>query len=155
MSIRYHWAMQIGPKAEVEGSQGKLYPAKETLTATGYVWGMEERGTTMLATNMQLVRVLIGKVEDRSRLETIFRKVPIRKDQPGWNCVGWIKEALEDLGANGKALGASVTDWQQVRNMAMQYIERKKREHRFDGTANFDMRRPATFDMLENKETIV
>ena len=103
---------------------------------------------------MLLVRIMIGKVKKMDRLESALRKVPIRQGQMGWNCVGWVKEALEALNADGKALGTSVTEWQAVRDGAMQYVQRKKAEHRFDGRGNFNMRYAATYDMLDGKETV-
>jgi hypothetical protein len=103
---------------------------------------------------MLLVRIMIGKVEKKDRLVTIMRNVPIKQGEPGWNCVIWVKEAIEALRADGKALGTSRTVWQYVRDTAMWYIEKKKNEHRFDGLANFDIKQSATYDLLEGKETI-
>jgi hypothetical protein len=50
--------------------------------------------------------------------------------QPGWNCVFWVKEALEMLKADPKALGTSVVEWEKVRSEAMGYCQRKKDQHR-------------------------
>jgi len=123
-------------------------------TAGRSEWVFEEREVTLLATSMLLVRIMIGKVKKMDRLESALRKVPIRQGQMGWNCVGWVKEALEVLNADGKALGTSVTEWQAVRDGAMQYAQRKKAEHRFDGRGNFNMRYAATYDLLDGKETV-
>lgn len=117
-------------------------------------WYFEERDVGLLATSMLLVRIMIGKVENMNRLVRTLRKVPIRPEQAGWNCVGWVKEALEALNADGKALGTSVTEWQAIRDGAMWYVQKKKDEHRFDGKGNFDMKYAATYDLLDGKETI-
>jgi hypothetical protein len=85
----------------------------------------------MVATNILLVRILIGKVE-KERLANILRGVPIRQHQVGWNFVNWVQEALATLRTDGKALGTSITEWQAVRDQAMTYIQKKKAEHRFD-----------------------
>ena len=131
------------------------YHAKERMTAAGRSeWVFEEKEVTLLATSMLLVRIMIGKVEKKDRLESTLHKVPIRQGQMGWNCVGWVKEALEALNADGKALGTSVTEWQAVRDGAMWYIQRKKAEHRFDGKGNFNMKYVATYDLLDGKETV-
>ncbi|KAJ5189668.1 hypothetical protein N7491_008287 [Penicillium cf. griseofulvum] len=50
-----------------------------------------------------------------------------------WNCVFWVKEALEVIKVDPKALGTSVVGWERVRNEAMAYCQRKKDQHRFDG----------------------
>ena len=125
------------------------------MTAAGQSeWFFEEKDVTLLATSMLLVRIMIGKVEKIERLVSTLRKVPIRQGQMGWNCVGWVKEALEALNADGKALGTSVTEWQAVRDGVMWYIQKKRAEHRFDGKGNFNMKYAATYDLMDGKETI-
>lgn len=66
-----------------------------------------------------------------------------------------MKEALEGLKADGKALGTCVIEWNRVRDGAMTYCQRKKDEHRFDGEGNFDMGKAATYNLIEGKETII
>ena len=114
----------------------------------------DEFSTPLRAIDMLLVRLMIGKVERRDRLVSILRSVPIRQDEEGWNCVGWVKEALESLRADESAMGKSTLEWQAVRDGVMDYVEKKKAEHRFDGLGSFDMSKVATYDMLEGRETI-
>jgi hypothetical protein len=66
----------------------------------------------------------------------------------------WIKQALENLEVDGKALGTSVTEWGTVGVGVMTYCQRKKDQHRFDGKGNFDMSKVLTYDLIEQKETI-
>jgi hypothetical protein len=125
------------------------YHAKERITETDQIeWFFEERDVSLAATNMQLVRIMIGKVKWKHRLVEVLRKVPIKQGDPGWNCVIWLKEALQALREDGKVLGRSRTEWQYVRDAAMRYIEQKKHEHRFDGLGGFDMSKAATYDLL-------
>ncbi|KAJ9605999.1 hypothetical protein H2200_009848 [Cladophialophora chaetospira] len=93
---------------------------------------------------MVLVRVMIAKVEDKGA----FLEVQ------GWNCVQWIKEALETLDKDKKALGRRVADWQTVRNAVMAYCQRKKDGHRFDGQEQHDMSKFPTNDLPEGKEVV-
>ncbi|KAI1374867.1 hypothetical protein F4677DRAFT_461312 [Hypoxylon crocopeplum] len=153
---KYHWSLLVGPKVEIEGSEGKRYHARERMAfvqgQAHSTWEFEERDTAMEATSMILVRILIGKIKDQRRLASILESVPIRGNQPGWNCVEWVKEALEALGKDGKPLGTSITDWQTIRDTAMRYVQHKEAEHRFDGLAqpgHFDMARVPTFDLIE------
>lgn len=147
--------MLVGPKIESDDGQGVRYHAKEFINARGDLeWTFEERQSTLQATHMLLVRVLIGKVEDCSRIAVILRTTPIRPDVEGWNCVAWVMEALERVKADGKALGTSVLDWETVRNESMEYCQRKKDQHRFDGQRKFTSRLPPTYDLIERKETI-
>ncbi|KAF2007406.1 hypothetical protein P154DRAFT_420169 [Amniculicola lignicola CBS 123094] len=151
----YHWALLVGPKDEVENGVGMRYHAKERITGpNASAWLFEERETTLSATSMLLVRVMIAKVENKDRFIYIIRNTPIRQGVEGWNCVGWVQEALQSLEADGKALGTGVTEWTKVRNAVMEYCQRKKDEHRFDGQGNYDMTKAPTYDLVERKERI-
>ncbi|RMZ67682.1 hypothetical protein GMOD_00001642 [Pyrenophora seminiperda CCB06] len=145
------------PKMEgkEDTSKGMRYHAKEVLGPEGYKWAFEEKSCRLLPTAMLLVRVMIAKVENKNRLIQIIRNTPIRPDVPGWNCVGWVQEALQRLEADDKALGTSVLEWTKVRDAAMEYCQKKVDEHRFDGKVTYDMEKVPTFDLLEGKETVV
>ncbi|KAH9863394.1 hypothetical protein IAQ61_009671 [Plenodomus lingam] len=151
----YHWALLVGPKNEVANGKGMRYHAKERIVGSNASeWYFEEREIGLGQTLMVLIRVMIAKVEDRDRIISIIRNTPIRQGVAGWNCVGWLQEALQRLEADGKALGTGVTDWAKIRNAAMEYCQRKKAEHRFDGQGIFDMTKVATYDLIERKEKI-
>ncbi|CAM6005536.1 unnamed protein product [Sphagnum balticum] len=64
-----------------------------------------------------------------------------------------VREALEVLWADGKALGTAVTEWARVRDIAMGYCQ-KKDEHRFDAKGDFDITKTATYDLIDERETI-
>ncbi|KAK2811586.1 hypothetical protein FQN50_001928 [Emmonsiellopsis sp. PD_5] len=152
----YHWALIVGPKVETQDGMGVRYHAKERpKIGGGSEWLLEERECPLAPTNMLLVRIVVGKVADGNHLADILRSTPIRQGQPGWNCVFWVKEALERLKADAKALGTSAIEWDKVRNEAMDYCQRKRDQHRFDGQGDFDMRKVPTYDIMERKEIIV
>ncbi|KAL4768261.1 hypothetical protein BDW60DRAFT_219871 [Aspergillus nidulans var. acristatus] len=121
----------------------------------GSEWFFEERECPLAPTSMLLVRIMVGKIADGNRLVEILRNTPIRQGQPGWNCVFWVKEALDKLKVESKALGTSVVEWEKVRNEAMNYCQRKKDQHRFDGQGNFNMRKVPTYDLMERKEITI
>lgn len=121
----------------------------------GSEWFFEERELQLNPSSMLLVRVIIGKVADGNRLAQILRNTPIRQDQPGWNSISWVKEALDMLKVDPKALGTSVVEWEEVRSEVMNYCQRKKDMHRFDGLGNFDMGQVPTYDLMKRKEIIV
>lgn len=132
------------------------YHAKERpKLGGGSEWYFEERDWSLAPTNMLLVRILVAKVVDNSQLTSILRSTPVRQGEQGWNCVWWIKEALEKLERDGKTLGTSVTEWGKVRDGVMTYCQRKKDQHRFDGKGNFDMSKVPTYDLIEQKETVL
>ncbi|KAK1988415.1 hypothetical protein LZ30DRAFT_20775 [Colletotrichum cereale] len=106
----------------------------------------------MAPTSMLLIRVVIAKIKDMRRLQSIFENRPLRPEVEGWNCVGWVKEGLEAVLRDGNALGTSVVDWKSVRDIAMWYVEKKKAEHRFAGASHYDHSKAPTWDMLCGKE---
>lgn len=146
----------IGPKIEAEGSLGYRYHAKERIQPEGISeWYFEERACSLFPTSMLLVRVMIGKVAERNRLVKILRNTPIRRGQPGWNCVSWVQEALETMKADGNVLGTNSAEWEKVRDEAMSYCQRKKDQHRFNGQGNYDGKKVPTYDLIEMKEVII
>ncbi|KAM7197043.1 hypothetical protein V8F20_006796 [Naviculisporaceae sp. PSN 640] len=150
---KYHWALLTGPKNEQSGSPGNRMHAREYPSPTGSTWAYEHRDITMNATNMILVRIVVGKITNMNRLLEIVGNVPIRGNVPGWNCVEWVREALQLLGQDDTALGTKVTDWQTVRDAAMEYAVKKAAEHRFDGTVStFDTSKVPTYCLLTRKE---
>lgn len=71
--------------------------------------------------------------------------------------MAWVKEALETLAKDGKALGSAVTDWEIVRDTSLRYVREKKAAHRFDGKAEdgqYDRMIVPTYDLLEKRETM-
>jgi len=144
----------LGPKIEDENSRGTRFHAKELMTVEGYKWEFEEQTISIAPTRMLLVRIMIGKVEKLDKVLQIIRSIPIRPDREGWNCVGWIQEALEALGVEKKAMGTSVMDWKTVRDTAMEYCQKKRDAHRFDGKdETSDKRKAPTYDLIEGRET--
>lgn len=147
--------MIIGPKNETIDGRGWRFHAKEGLRPDGTMgWMFEEKEIPLIATQMLLVRICVGKVENIDRVKAILRSVPIRDNEEGWNCVYWVIEALKLLSDDGKAMGTSHLIWKDVRDASMTYVQKKRDEHRFDGLGSFDMSKAATFNLLERKETV-
>ncbi|KAF7893879.1 hypothetical protein EAF00_007393 [Botryotinia globosa] len=152
----YHWAFLVGPKKEVEGSEGTRFHVKESFSVSSgkSEWIYDEQSIRLISTQMLLVRIMIAKIEDRGRMLQVLRNVPLRSGTEGWNCVGWVREALVELQSDGRALGTAVVDWSTVRDAAMNYCQRKKDEDRFDGVIDWKTTKAATFDLIDGKETI-
>ncbi|KAK5701339.1 hypothetical protein LTR17_022669 [Elasticomyces elasticus] len=155
---KFHWAIVLGPKAAGPESGGRMFHAKEVIAIvegkTCFTWQLEERPTSMAPTQSILARVVVGKVVSQKRLEAILRSTPIQREQADWNCVAWVQEALQALKDDGRALGTCFSDWPSVRNAAMNYVQQKIVQHRYDGKADFDQRQVATWDLLEGKEAM-
>ena len=108
----------------------------------------------MLATNQFLVRVLIAKVSDVDRTISLLRSVVIEDENPEWNCVIWVRSALEILDVDKKALGIRKMSWNVIRDTALKDVQDKESQHRFDGKGKFDLEKAATFDLLDQRESV-
>ncbi|GAB0138333.1 hypothetical protein EsDP_00006569 [Epichloe bromicola] len=154
----YHWALLSGPKRDPKsGYRHIMYHVKKKLVIDGepetarseWQYSAECDRASML-----LARVVVAKVSDLQRLERILRQVPLRSGKEGWNCVAWVREAIHLASLDPYALGSRVDDWDVIRDKAMWYVDHKKSSHRFDGLGQFDISRPATWDMLKDEELI-
>ena len=67
----------------------------------------------------------------------------------------WVRDALARLAADEGALGTSAVQWQNLRDLAMEYCQAKQDARRWDGTGEFDMKKVPTYDLLEGREIIV
>ena len=156
---RYHWALVMGPKNESNrrGSSrtGIRLHAKDPPSLDGRTrWIYEETDISLLAETMILVRIMIGKVKSRKLVLSITRDLPLVQDDPEWNCVIWVKDALNALQVEKRAMGDSILDWETVRSETINYVETKKAQRRFVDGSGFDATRPATWDLLQRKEII-
>lgn len=104
--------------------------------------------------DMVLVRIMLAKVEDTSELAQLLRQVPIgQREEGGWNCVAWVREAFLRIERSEDVVGTSVLGWEAVREAALSYCRRKRDQRRFDGTGKYDSTQVPTFDMISIKET--
>ena len=65
-------------------------------------------------TTSLLIRIMIGKIENLARLITILRSIPVIQNDPSWRCRTWCANALAAIAADGKAVGTSVLDSEQL-----------------------------------------
>ena len=108
----------------------------------------------MMPVDMILVRIMLAMVENTNKLAQLLRQVPIgQREEGGWNCVAWVKEALLRIERSEGVSGTSVLGWEAVREAALSYCRRKRDERRFDGTRKYDPTQVPTFDMVLMKET--
>ncbi|KFA75344.1 hypothetical protein S40288_01985 [Stachybotrys chartarum IBT 40288] len=157
----YHWALVVGPKTPADDDAGTRYHVKHKLELVGTppepkpVWYFEQEDIQMGSSFQNLVRILVGKVKNKNKLNDIIRGIPLRSDVPEWNCVEWVKEALTAAVQDGKVLSKCPEDWESVRDTAMWYVAKKKDEHRFDGRAKYDFSKVATWDLVKGYELVM
>lgn len=117
-------------------------------------WIYEEREiSNVRTTNNLLVRILVAKVEDHKRLDTILRSLPVVQDDPEWRCRTWIASALAELAKDGKPVGISQLEWEKIELIARQYVAQKAAAGRYQRSEVL-LKPKSTWDMLENKETV-
>jgi hypothetical protein len=156
---RYHWALLVGPKNESKDPQleeGTKFHAKEfpKSPGPGFEFRFEERAVSLMPIDMILVRIMLAKVEDTGKLAQLLRQVPIgQREEGGWNCVAWVKEALLRIERSEGIAGTSELGWEAVREAALSYCRLKRDERRFDGTGKYDPTQVPTFDMILMEET--
>lgn len=145
----------MGPKVERPGTTHTTFQAKECISESGKMsWRYDEDKSSLTRPHHLLVRIIIAKVEDTDRLLGIMREIPIRAGDEGWNCVGWVKEALDIVCSDGQTVGRCVPDWDRVRDCAMEYCREKIKEGRFDVSGGFDMSIVPTYDLILEKEIV-
>lgn len=104
--------------------------------------------------DMILVRIMLAKVESTDKLAQLLRQIPIgQREEGGWNCVAWVREALLCIERSRGVVGTSVLVWEEVREAALSYCRQKRDQRRFDGSGKYDSTQVPTFDMVLMKET--
>ncbi|KAF2222573.1 hypothetical protein BDZ85DRAFT_313592 [Elsinoe ampelina] len=72
-----------------------------------------------------LVAVLVAKIEDEARLDAILCGVPVVQNDPNWRCRAWVRDAVNAIAADGRAVGTSELVWAEVEDTAKAFVGRK------------------------------
>ncbi|OTA99833.1 hypothetical protein M426DRAFT_16064 [Hypoxylon sp. CI-4A] len=150
--LRYHWSFLVGPKIE-EGVcvPGMRYHVKDPLRQG---WKYEAcKVKDIRCTVNLLARIVIAKIEDEERLIEIFKSTPVNGDDKEFNCRTWVKDAVNRLADDGKAVGTAVLDWDELEKRSREYVVEKHKGGRYDEGQDMTQPKP-TWDLLENKELI-
>ncbi|KAK4495130.1 hypothetical protein PRZ48_013457 [Zasmidium cellare] len=150
---KYHWGLLIGPKNESGPNvPGTRFHVKN-LAWEG--WKYEEHDLpNVRCSNSLLARILVAKVEDRARLVSILRNVPIVQNDPKWRCRTWIASALEALRRDGKAVGTSEMSWERIEAKGREYVAGKMASGRYKQEPRELAKPRPTWDLIVNKETV-
>lgn len=99
-----------------------------------------------------LVRILLGEVSREDILERLFAEVPVVQDDPDFNCITWVQQALSRLNRS-RILRTEVRfDWDSIQKTALEYVSKKKQQGRFESSWEGDSSKVATFDMILGRE---
>jgi hypothetical protein len=153
MRLRFQWALVQGPKPEQRNSWGyQFYTFPARIDGRGEMI-YNEISQGFGKEPAPLVRMVIGKIHDVPRLFCVMRSVRIARERT-WDGAAWVRDALNALQEDGRAMGTSVLEWDTVKHEVLNYLRYKDGQHRFDGRGNFDTSRPATYDLLRRVEVI-
>lgn len=132
-----------------------MHHAKDNPKIPGIArWNYEKKVMTAIATPNLLARIIIAKVVDPARIEIILSGIPLSQEDPDWNCVVWVKDALTALDVDNKALGTRQLEWKVVRDKALLYVKQKKDAGRYKIESKEDPKKPPTYDLLSGSELL-
>jgi hypothetical protein len=157
----YHYALHVSPKLE-DPNPGTLcamkYHSKNILqNADGVVsipWIYAAEPINPNSDARLLVRVLLGKVTDQKRFEALMESVPVIQDDPSFRCVEWVQTAVEKLAGSDVVKCSGKLEWDTVKRTALDFVERKKKEGRFDVGWKGNAGLVATYDLHLGKEIV-
>ncbi|KAJ4208534.1 hypothetical protein NW767_001641 [Fusarium falciforme] len=153
---KFHWAFITGPdyeSPETRATRHHVTHGVEMIDGTPQMmWKYCEQDIPTGWTSQLLVRVLIGEVKSMDRVNFIFHNTPLKHDTEGWNCVKWVEDAFTTIMQDENALGEAVTDWDAIRDKAMEYVDAKIKSGRFELCRDFENDEVPTWDMVGNKE---
>ncbi|KAJ4322383.1 hypothetical protein N0V84_004854 [Fusarium piperis] len=153
---KYHWALVTGPSVETPDTRGMRHHITHSVQMVDdtpeMMWKYSEQDIPTGWTSKLLVRIYVGEVKSMTQVHSTLQNTPLQPDAAGWNCFQWVKDAFMAVAKDGEALGEAVTDWQAVRDKAMEYVEGKIKAGRFELCRDFEHDDVPTWDMLGNKE---
>ncbi|KAI9831404.1 MAG: hypothetical protein M1826_003577 [Phylliscum demangeonii] len=159
----YHYALHVSPKHEhldpptfQSTKHHCINPIRLGEGSTPVViWTYDTKAIAPHTDDRILARVLLGKIQQPSRLQSILSAVPVRQDDATFNCAEWIRLALEDLERAGVLhTRRGPLDWELVKKAASDYVGRKKQEGRYDVEWKGDRSQVATYDLMLDKEIV-
>jgi len=160
----YHYALHISPNQENLDPlicQSTKFHCKNILQSTDgdftvITWVYETIKINSNFDSRLLVRVLLGKLESGSidKVTRLFAEVPVVQDDPEFNCITWVRRALLRLKQSDIVEGDKL-EWDKIKQTALDYVEKKKQQGRFETTWTADSSRVPTFDMLLGREVAI
>lgn len=100
------------------------------------------------------MRILVGEVDRIDLAERLFAEVPVVQDDADFNCVEWVRLALLRLKRDRSGGVRVVFDWEDIQSTALEYVDLKKKQGRFEVGWEGDSSRVATFDMMLDREIV-
>lgn len=157
----YHWALLVGPKRDEDPYDAMQYHVKNTIQpgVSGQPWVFESSRLGDSETRFRLLtRVLIAKIGDPSSIDASLRSVPVVQGDPDFNCISWVRSAIETLNAHGVLSVSKFVDWSTIDQQCKDYVAKKKQAGRWSSSPTSDSKHKfvkiPTWDMLQGREIV-
>ncbi|EGP85619.1 unnamed protein product [Zymoseptoria tritici ST99CH_1A5] len=157
----YHYALFISPKKQPATTAIKHH-ALNTLQQTSQgglaqPWRYERTEVEIANERRLLALVVVGKVIcAQETLDSVLEGIPIyqvddedEEAAKSFNCISWAQAAIDKLHRVHAINGLG--DWQNIQDLALEYVERKKKQGRWDETSRKGV---PTLDLLSGKELV-
>jgi hypothetical protein len=122
---RYHWALLLVPSIIdnlVKPNQATRFHIRNYHSGPHHTnWLYEEIGVDATGTPKLLTQNLIGDVVDVEGLLELIRDLPIVQTTEGWDCVGWLRSALNAIEEDGHVISVASGEasWERLRKLAL------------------------------------
>jgi hypothetical protein len=162
----HHYALLIAPKNAAAQAPVTKHHVKNTLLVDEHgeatqPWRYERTVISNIEAEPRLLaRVIIAKVAKSSdEVQQILDGVPIyqvedldKAEAQTFTCKTWVRDVLRALIGQG-ALAANAGEWDVVEREALEYLDRKQKQGRWDSTWKGASGTPL-MDLLEGKEIV-
>ncbi|KAE9372651.1 hypothetical protein N431DRAFT_439717 [Stipitochalara longipes BDJ] len=118
---RYHWAFLAIPGSDNSHPEiaTRFHARDYYINPDETHWIYEEIHVSAHGTPKLLSQTYIGDVADDERLFEILRDAPIKQEN-GWNCVSWIKSAMDSIWEeDGLLEGVGDNGWEALKSRAL------------------------------------
>lgn len=155
----YHYALHISSLEGVSSTEIRTmkYHCKNIITVTektvSIPWVYEAVKIDPDSDPRIVVRVLLGDVSRIDLVDSLLEAVPVGQgSKEDFNCVSWVKDALVRLDQAEVISRGDISDWESVERTALDYVNEKKQQGRFESSWEGDTSRIATFDRALGQE---
>jgi hypothetical protein len=132
-SDRYHWALLAIPSNDNSLQLiATRFHARDYYSGPNQThWIYEEIHVSARGTPKLLSQTYIGDIVEKERLFEIMRDAPVKQEK-GWNCVKWVKSAMEmvwaeDVLEGGRHDGWEALKWEALRGADADVVRRESR----------------------------
>jgi hypothetical protein len=162
----YHYALLIAPKNAAAQAPVVKHHVKNTLLVDDrgeatQPWRYERTVISNIEAEPRLLaRIIIAKMaKPADEVQRILEDVPIyqvedleKAEDQTFTCKTWVRDVLRELIGQG-ALAANVGEWDVVEREALNYLDRKRAQGRWDTTWKGASGTPL-MDLLDGKEIV-